>query len=433
MMNPHIKEFSRYTILNVLGMLGLSCYILADTFFISLGLGANGLTALNLAIPVYSFIHGCALMLGMGGATKYTIAVSQGKSSVGNQTFTRTILLEIFFALCFAALGLFFSGPVTQLLGADAETYAMTKTYLQMLLLFSPAFLTNEILLCFVRNDGAPQLSMFAMLGGSFSNIILDYIFIFPLGMGIFGAVFATCLAPVISLAILSPFFLKRKNHFHLQKCPLSPGDLKTILASGVPSLVSELSSGIVIIVFNLIMLRLGGNIGVAAYGVVANLSLVILSVYTGVAQGSQPLLSKYFGKEEPENLHRIFRYAVCTITGLFVFIYLTVFFGADAITAIFNSENNPTLQSIASYGIRVYFTGCGLAGFNILLSIYLTSVNKAGPAGIISILRGILLIVPVTFLLSAAMGITGLWLAFPVTELIVTGVGFVTLKHLHR
>jgi Na+-driven multidrug efflux pump len=199
-----LKEFFRYVILNICGMIGLSCYILADTFFISNGLGANGLTALNLAIPIYSFIHGSGLMFGMGGATKYSIYRGQKECKNADKCFSNTMSIMFIMAVIFMLTGIFFSEKLTILLGADKGVFSMTKTYLQVILLFAPAFMANDTLTCFVRNDGNPKLSMIGMLTGSFSNIILDYIFIFPLNMGIFGAVLATGLAPVISLFILS-------------------------------------------------------------------------------------------------------------------------------------------------------------------------------------------------------------------------------------
>lgn len=234
------KEFLRYVSLNVLGMIGLSCYILADTCFVSLGLGVNGLAALNLAIPVYSFIHGSGLMLGMGGATRYSFLISQGKAEQGNLTFTNTIIVSTCFAVFFVITGIFFSETITRLLGADEAVFQMSRTYLKVLLLFAPLFLLNNVLLCFIRNDGAPQLTMMAMLGGSLSNIILDYIFIFPFGMGIFGAVLATGLAPVVSIIILSPFIIKRKNGFRLIKCRLVKPLVQSIFCCGIPSLITE-------------------------------------------------------------------------------------------------------------------------------------------------------------------------------------------------
>ena len=420
------QDFIKYSSLNVLGMIGLSCYILADTFFVSKGLGTNGLTALNLAIPIYSFIHGSGLMIGMGGGTKYSIQKSQGKDKVANCIFTNAVGIAALFAAVFVLIGLFFSGNIVTLLGADETVYQMTKTYLQVILLFAPAFLMNNVLLCFVRNDGAPQLSMAAMIGGSLSNVVLDYVFIFPCQMGIFGAVFATGLAPIISMLILSSHFIKKKNQFHWIKCRLERRMAASICSSGIPSLITELSSGIVIIVFNSIILGLEGNVGVAAYGVIANLSLVIIAIYTGIAQGIQPIMSRNYGVGNHRNIQLILRYALITMLILSVLVYMGVFLEAEQITAIFNSERNELLQTIAVEGLKLYFIACPFAGFNIIISIYFTSTEYPIPANIISILRGFFVIIPMAFLLSSIAQITGVWCAFPATELLVTIVGVI-------
>lgn len=430
------QDFVKYSSLNVLGMIGLSCYILADTFFVSKGLGTNGLTALNLAIPIYSFIHGSGLMIGMGGGTKYSIQKSQGKDKVANSIFSHVVAIAAIFAAVFVLIGLFFSGNIVRLLGADETVYQMTKTYLQVILLFAPAFLMNNVLLCFVRNDGAPQLSMTAMITGSLSNIILDYVFIFPCQMGIFGAVFATGLAPIISMLILSSHFIKKKNQFHWIKCRLERRMAASICSSGIPSLITELSSGIVIIVFNSIILGLEGNVGVAAYGVIANLSLVIIAIYTGIAQGIQPIMSRNYGVGNHRNIQLILRYALITMLILSVLVYMGVFLGAEQIAAIFNSERNELLQTIAVEGLKLYFIACPFAGFNIIISIYFTSTEYPIPANIISILRGFFVIIPMAFLLSSIAQITGVWCAFPATELLVTIVGvifFVMSKKLRK
>lgn len=420
----YFREFLKYSSLNVLGMIALSCYILADTFFVSKALGADGLAALNLAIPVYSFISGSGLMIGMGGGIKYSIAKSQGAAQRADQTFTNSAVLTAVIAACFFLTGLLASGPLALLLGADGTVYEMTRTYLQVILLFAPMFMTNNLLLCFIRNDGAPQLSMAAMITGSLSNVVLDYVFMFPLGMGIFGAVLATGLAPVISILVLSPYLLRRKNQFHLRKCRISGKLALGIFSSGLPSLITEVSSGIVMIVFNTIILGIAGNIGVAAYGVIANLSLVVMSIYTGISQGIQPLLSSGYGTGNRKKTQSVLRYALVSAVLISVVVYVCVFFGAEPIAAVFNSEQNATLQSIAVTGLKIYFTACVFAGFNIILSVYFTSTENALPAHIISILRGFVVIIPMAFLLSAAAELTGVWAAFPATELIVSLIG---------
>lgn len=420
----YFREFLKYSSFNVLGMIALSCYILADTFFVSKALGADGLAALNLAIPVYSFINGSGLMIGMGGGIKYSIAKSQGAAQRADQTFTNSAVLTAVIAACFFLTGLLASGPLTLLLGADGTVYEMTRTYLQVILLFAPMFMTNNLLLCFIRNDGAPQLSMTAMITGSLSNVVLDYVFMFPFGMGIFGAVLATGLAPVISILVLSPYLFRRKNQFHLRKCRISGKLALGIFSSGLPSLITEVSSGIVIIVFNTIILGIAGNIGVAAYGVIANLSLVVMSIYTGISQGIQPLLSSGYGTGNRKKIQSVLRYALVSAVLISAVVYVCVFFGADPIAAVFNSEQNATLQSIAVTGLKIYFTACVFAGFNIILSVYFTSTENALPAHIISILRGFVVIIPMAFLLSAAAELLGVWAAFPATELTVSLIG---------
>lgn len=414
------RQYLHYSTLNVMGMAGLSCYILADTFFISRGLGSAGLTALNLAIPIYSLIHGTGMMLGMGGAIKYAVYKSQRKPE-SHFVFTNTILLAAVFAALFLSAGIFLSPAITGLLGADNTVFSMTNTYLRTLFFFSPAFLLNDILLAFVRNDGNPQLSMYAMLGGSLSNILLDYIFIFPLKMGMFGAVFATGLAPLISILLLAPHRLKRKNGFHLCTKSLHFASLFSTLPLGFPSFVTEISSGVVILVFNAILLKLSGNVGVAAYGVIANLSLVVIAVFTGIAQGTQPLLSQAYGQMDRQKTHRLLGYALLETLFLSVLIYLGIFLFAPSVTRVFNSENNPALQIIAENGLKLYFTGAAFAGCNIILCIFFSAMEKAVPAQLISLCRGLLIIVPLAFLLSFFFGITGVWLAFPATEALVT------------
>lgn len=425
-----IRDFAHYTILSVLGTLGVSCYILADTFFVSKGLGANGLTALNLAIPIYNFIHGTGLMLGMGGATKFSIYKSQKRTEEVNRVYTNTIYLALIFSFLFAISGFCFSSQLANLLGANADVFEMTDTYLLWLLLFAPAFILNDILLCFVRNDQSPQLSMIAMLIGSFSNIILDYIFIFLMKMGIFGAILATGLSPIISILMMLPHWIQKKNSFYFVRTKLVKDMVKDSLSLGFPSLIAQLSSGIVMIIFNAIILKLEGNIGVAAYGVIANISLVIVAIYTGIAQGIQPLISKFYGIGDSRQVQEIFRYAMITLFFVSGIIYLIIFVFAQPITSIFNSENNVNLQQIAVTGLKLYFLSTLFVGYNIILATFFTSTEKALPAHILSLLRGLILIIPMAFLFASLWEMTGVWLTYPITELLVALLGFIIYRY---
>ena len=413
-------EFMKYVTLNACGMVGLSCYILADTFFISKGLGSEGLTALNLAIPIYSFVHGIGLMFGMGGATKYSIFMGQKHKKEANEVFNNTLCVAMIMACVFSVTGIFFSKEVAEMLGAQGNILFMTDIYLKIILLFSPAFIFNEVMLSFVRNDGNPGLAMTAMLAGSISNIILDYIFIFPFRWGMFGAVIATSMAPLISMTVLSTHKMKGKQQFFLKKIRFSSKMVLDVIKLGIPSLIAEVAAGIVMIIFNMLILGIEGNIGVAAYGVIANLALVFSAVYTGIAQGVQPLISKGYGKNDVVQIKIMFRYAFVTVCLVSAVIYGICFILSEPITAIFNSEHNEVLQKIAVEGMKLYFTSVPFIGLNIITSVFFSAIEKAVPAQSISLLRGIILMVPMAYLLAAIGGMTGIWLTVPVTEAIV-------------
>ncbi len=173
------RPFARYVSLNVLGMVGLSAYILADTFFIANGVGSDGLAALNFSIVLYTVLQATGLMLGIGAATEFQVCAARGDTRAANRTFTTALAMAGMAAAVLMLAVEVFVTPVSTLLGADAAvTRPLTETYLRTIFAFAPFFLLNNVLLPFVRNDGSPQLSMAAMLVGSFGNILLDALFI---------------------------------------------------------------------------------------------------------------------------------------------------------------------------------------------------------------------------------------------------------------
>ncbi len=413
-----LQDFAKYVSLNILGMLGISCYILADTFFVANALGATGLAALNLSISIYSIIQGVGLMMGIGGASRFGILKSQREEQKAESVFATSIKAGIIAGFIFTAIGLLGSGNLALILGADASTLPLTKTYLMVILCFAPFFITNNVVLAFVRNDQNPKLSMIAMLAGSFSNIILDYVFMFPLGMGMFGAAFATGLAPIISLAILSMHFVN-KNQFAFLRKKIVWHALPDLFSLGISSFIIEVSSAVVLITYNLVILGLEGNFGVAAYGIVANLALVVAAVFSGLAQGAQPLFSKYYGLQNRPMLRKIYKYALFTALLLAVVIYLGTIFSADGIISLFNSESHFKIAQLAKEGLLIYFFGFFFIGLNMVTAMFLSATEKPQAAFIVSILRGFVLIIPLVVALSSFLEMTGVWLAFVFSELI--------------
>ena len=428
-----LQEFGKYVSQSVLSQLGVSCYILADTYFISKGVGADGLTALNLAIPVFSVMNGCGFMLGIGSGTKYGIMKGTGNEKRGDVLFTSSLCVVTVLAVIFMLIGLLASDPITVLVGANAEVYDMTRTYLQVILLFSPMFMINNLLGAMIRNDGNTSLAMTAMLSGCLFNIVFDYIFVFPMGLGLFGAVLATAVAPIISILILLQHFVKKKNQFRLIRVRPELRLVASAAGLGVPLLVTEVSSGLVIAVFNLLILGLAGNVGVAAYGVVANISIVVIAIYNGIAQGVQPLLSREYGRSQEKNVHRFLGWAMRLTVMLAMVIYVGIYWNADVIAMIFNSGRDMDLQRIAVEGLKIYFTACPFVGANILFAIYFAATDQAAPAQMISLLRGLIVIIPLAFIMANVAGLTGVWMTFPLTELVVCVVACGLYKRMKR
>lgn len=424
------KPFTKYVSMNIIGMLGISFYILADTFFIARGVGADGLTALNLAIPVYNLFHGIGLMIGMGGATRYSLALGLGNEKQRRNVFSQAVYLVLFFASVFTVLGITASRPLSILLGANADTLELTVGYLRILLIFTPFFMCNNLLICFVRNDGAPQLSMAGMLAGSIFNVIMDYVLIFPFGLGMQGAALATAASPLVSMMVLSIHFIRKKNRFHFHPVRPSFKSIADICALGSSSLVVEVSSGIVMLVFNLLILRISGNTGVAAYGVVANIALVLTAIFNGISQGIQPLTSQNFGKKNPAAIRQILRYALVLAMVLAVLSYVLMYFANGSIVALFNKEQSTNLQSIAETGMRLYFTALPFIGINIVAAAFLSSIACPRQAFAISIGRGIVVVIPTAFLLAKLLGLNGIWLTMPVSELLVCLLAVTFLRH---
>lgn len=431
--NALVKEFLKYSSLSIFGMLGFSCYILVDTFFVSLALGTSGLTALNIAVPVYGVIHGSGLMLGMGGATRFTIMKNSGETESCNKIFTNTVYIAVLFSVVFIFMGIFLHSEISVLLGADETVFEMTDIYIMVLLLFAPAFIFNDILICFVRNDGSPQLSTISSLSGSVSNIILDYILIFPLKLGMLGAVLATALAPVIGISLSSIHFLRKKGGLRLVKTKPEFKHIKYNFILGFPSFMDQISISIVIFVFNFLMLRHGGNTAVAAYSIIANVAIVINAFFNGTAQGTQPLLSKAYGQGNKENIKFYFYLAIITVFISSIILYLIIFFLAAPISDIFNSENNLLLKELSVEGLRLYFISVFFTGLNIIITIFFTSTEKPLFSQILSLARGLVIIVPMAFIFARFMQIKGIWLSFPVTEVIALTASITVLIILRK
>ncbi len=411
------RPFARYVAPNVLGMAGVSAYILADTFFIANSVGSDGLAALNFAIVLYTVMQATGLMLGIGAGTEFQVRASRGDRAGANRAFTTALALAAAAAVLFLAVVEMAARPLSEALGASGATLPLTETYLRTIFAFAPVFLANNVLLPFVRNDGGPRLAMAAMLAGSFGNILLDWLFIFGFGWGMFGAAFATGFAPILSMAVLSAHVLRGRATFRPARMRLSARLAGHVCALGFSSFVVELSGGLVLLVLNLIILAFEGTIGVAAYGVVANFAFVANSLFVGIAQGIQPLASNAFARASGRDARAVLSLALATALVIAAAVYAAVALAAEPLALAFNRDNDPQLTALAVDGMRIYFLGYFFAGANIVAAAFFSAVERPGLGLTVSLVRGFAAMIAFAALFAALFGMAGVWATFPAAE----------------
>lgn len=422
------QQLRRYILPNILAMLGISCYLLADTFFISLAAGANGMTALNLVLPVYGLMFAIGAMIGIGSATRYSLEKAAGREEARHY-FSNACWFALLASLVFLLCGVLCPDQVLTLLGADREIRGVGEPYLRTVLLFAPFFMLNYTFTAFVRNDNAPNIAMVATLCSGFFNIIFDYVFMFPMNMGMVGAALATGISPIVSMTICLFHYLSRKNTIPFTWKWPSWKRLTGSCVLGVSAFVGELSSGITTLVFNFLLLSLSGNVAVAAYGVVANTALVATALLNGVSIGLQPVASSAHGQMDGAGERKIYRYSVGTGLVIACLVVAGVWLFTAPVVSLFNSQNSRELAALAEPGLRLYFLGFLLAAVNIIKSGFFSAVGQGFASSVIALSRGVVSIVVMALLLSRLLGVTGVWLAFPASEAITWLLGFFVEK----
>lgn len=419
------KQLRRYLLPNILAMIGTSCYILADTFFISLSQGPNGITALNLVLPLYGLIFALGSMIGIGSATRY--ALGKGSNTPDYHLyFSNSIAWTLLVGAVFVALGVAVPDGVLRLMGADNTILQVGHNYIRIVLCFAPLFMLNFTCTAFVRNDGAPRIAMAATLLSGLFNILFDYLLMFPLGLGMTGAALATGFSPVVSMSICLLHYLSPRNTIRLTPTLPSLRRLLSACQLGVVAFVGEMSSGVTTMVFNFILLHLAGNAAVAAYGIVANIALVGVALFNGISQGLQPLASACHGSGDIQGQSRIYRHSMFIGLCVSAVVVAVVVTFAGTLVAVFNSQHSAQLADYAIPGLRLYFLGFLFAGANIVKSGFYSATGRGRESSILALCRGVVAIVAFAFLLSHLFGITGVWLAFPAAELFTLLLGLV-------
>lgn len=410
-----MKRFIHYVSHSVAAMIGISVYILADTFFIASYSGSDGLAVLNLALPLYGMMNALGSMLGIGSATRYSIRKARGKDV--NSFFLQALFWNAVFSIPFLIGGLFFPRQILQLLGADRELQDLGIPYVRTILPFAFFYMANYTTGAYVRNDNNPSNAMIGSVIASLFNIVFDYIFMFPMNMGMAGAALATGLSPIVGSAFCLLHYCSKKNTVPFGWQTPRFKHLCACCQLGLSNFVGEIANAVTITTFNMLILKISGNIGVASYGVVANVSAVCNAIFNGLAQGVQPLMSHSYGKKDNKALKKYLQYGIGTALLFSLTIVFTVNLKSDFFISLFNSENNAGLHQYAAEGIRLYFWAFFFVGINTLLVSYFSATNNPKPAFLTSLIRGTFAIVFFALVLSSIWQMTGVWLAFPCSE----------------
>ncbi|WP_195939486.1 MATE family efflux transporter [Romboutsia sp. 1001713B170131_170501_G6] len=419
------KLFYKYLINSVLGMLAVSFCILADTMFIGQGIGSDGLAALNICIPIFNLFNGLGLLFGMGGATALSISRGKGEIVESQRIFTKSIIIAILVGITLSTLGKIFTEKIGYILGANISNIYMVKEYLSGVLIFSFSYILAHTTSSFIRNDHNPRLAMIATVTSGLSNVILDYLLIFIFNMGIKGAGLATSIASLINLLILLTHFISKKCSLRFIKFKINVKDISRILFNGLPSFIVEISSGIVIFIFNLKLLNIVGNIGVSAYSIIANVSLVAAAIFTGISQAMQPIISVNYGANKIDRVKRVRKKGMKTSIMVGLSFYIIGILFPQFIVGMFTSEKGQIVD-ITVNAIRYYFLAFIFMGINIVNGAYYQSMEHRILSNSISLSRGIILIIIGITILPVFLGVNGVWLSAVFAEVLTLIITYI-------
>ena len=425
---PVTKLFFRYLIPSICGTMVTSIYVLADTIIIGKGIGIDAMAALNIILPLFNIFFGTGLLFGVGGSVLMSISRGKGDPKRGNCYFTTSFLLNLITCVIYMVVFLLFKKPILIFLGATPVTLPYVLDYAPYILWGLAAFSFSSFLQTFVRNDGAPKLSMAAVISGGVLNIILDCIFVFLLKMEMAGAAFASVCGSILTVCILSTHFFTKSNNLHFSFEKFSPRFISDIYKTGTTSFLIEISSGIVMFIFNLQLINYIGDIGVSMYGVITNTSIVVMCLCNGINQASQPILSTNHGAGLHERTQKIRKLGIKTAVVICSVPAVLGLLVPNLFTYIFLNPT-PLILLLSSTAIRIYFTAFFVTGVNMFIVGYFQSVIKPHLSLLLCLLRGCILSVLFVYILPPLIGVNGIWMSVPLAEFITLFLGIFFLK----
>lgn len=413
------KQFLRYLGPSVVAMWVFSLYTIVDGIFVSKGVGELALAAVNISMPFINFVFAISVLFSTGAST--IIAMYLGKKDLenANEAFSLNLFTITILAIIITVTSILGLNYLAKVLGATPYTIGYVKDYLFIISLFNIFFIVSYSLEVIVKADGFPFLATIGVVISAITNIVLDYIFVIKLGYGVKGAAVATGIAQVLSTVFFLSHFLRKKSTLRFVKFKLNFNTIKRIIFLGFPDCTSELSVGIVTILFNQTLLRLIGQDALISYSVICYVNTLILMTMIGITQGAQPLISFYFGAGEIDKVNHLLKMGLKTvlITSLVVFGASILF--AGNITGLFINPQETQLFNNTISVFKLYSISFLFVGFNLIISGFFVSIEQPLYSSIISLGRSLVLVTISLFLLTKLFGGDAIWVTTAVSEFV--------------
>lgn len=417
-----------YSIPAVVGMLVMSLYNVVDRVFIGQGVGPDGITGLTITFPVLNISAAIGVLIGAGASAKVSIFLGAKDRRGAELTLGNSLTLIIINACIYLTLMRLFLDGILSLFGADSEALPYAHDYMAWILpgmlVMNIGFSLNNVM----RSSGYPIKAMTAMFIGAGLNVVLDSLFIFVLDMGIMGAALATDIAMgVFTIYVLTHFCSKKSTlHFTRSSFRLNRKIIIGIIGIGAaPSLVNFASCFINIIINNKLY-AYGGNISVAAAGIFSTFASLLVMAVVGICQGMQPIVGYNYGAGNLHRLRKAFWLTVGWSTGIVTagFAFAQLF--PEVIARAFNDD--PHLIEVTAGGMRTAMSSFFVVGFQIVATTFFQSIDKVGQSIFLSLSRQVIFLIPLLIIMSEWFGLDGIWLSFPISDLLATVVTIVLI-----
>jgi putative MATE family efflux protein len=391
--------------------------------------GPVGTAALSVISPLWSLIFSVGLLIGVGGAILMSVLRGGENEARSNEFFTLSLFSGLIISMVITVLLFSFKKEFLRLCGADTEVLPYALRYAKWLIIAIPFFILGILLSAFIRNDGAPFLVMLSVISGGVLNIFGDIFFVFTCGMGIEGAGLATMLGQIMAFIVLCTHFLNKKCKLRVVKPERIVNKLIQIVSMGFSPFIVDISFGFIVFCFNNQIMRCSNSTHLAVFGTIVSITALIQSLFYGVGQAIQPIVSSNFSVKNSCRVRTVLRYSIITAFAMGALFFGLIFCFPETTLRMFMRPAGEILK-VGREIVRIYSFAYLLMGMNIIGSYYLQALKQSKNAFIISLLRGFVIYLILIFLLPAIAGFSAIWLTVPLTELFTL---FFMLKLLHK